>query len=109
MSEGRFTPKQPPAPMLLASDEAEVSGPPVVLIQSKDALPKLHPSPRHTGTPAKNQETKGGGLVNGERRREGGRGRGEKEGDREGETDRWLDLSASGAHKEGTTSAASPL
>lgn len=85
--------------MLLVSAEAEVSGPPVVFIQRKDAIPKPHPSPRHTRTPAKKQETNGG-CYKGERRREAGRGRGGKEGDREGETDRWLDFSAGGAHRK---------
>lgn len=77
--------------MLLVSAEAEVSGPPVVFIQRKDAIPKPHPSPRHTQTPAKKQETKAGGRVLKER--EGGKwGEGEgkrKETGRERQTDGW--------------------
>ena len=87
--------------MLLASDEAEVSGPPVVLIQSKDALPKLHPSPRHTGTPAKNQETKGGGWLTEREGGKGGEGEGKrKETGRERQTDGWTCQPAVPTRKE---------
>lgn len=62
----------------------------MVLIQRKDAIPKPHPSPRHTRTPAKKQETKGGGGL---KEREGGKwGEGEgkrKETGRERQTDGW--------------------